>query len=90
MSDRLRIEGGIYGGDQESSFMNATLQAVGMTHGGSPVLDMSIAVHVDVPQEVAHNEEKLHDYLQRLFRPLLDDNKNVSVEIQTGPYGDGE
>jgi len=93
MSERLRIEGGINGSAQESAFMNATLQAVGPIKDGEgnyaePVLDMSIAVHVQVPEPFARDEAALHDYLRKLFGRLVREHPNVEIEIQTGPYGD--
>jgi hypothetical protein len=94
MSERLLIEGGITGSAQEGSFMNATLQAVGPIKDDEgkyvdPVLDMSIAVHVAVPEPFARDEADLHRYLRDLFGRLVREHPNIEIQIQTGPYGDG-
>jgi hypothetical protein len=83
-SKRLVITTGICGADQESSFMNATLQSAGKGEDGKFALDFSIATHVDVPADI-NTEEDLRDYLHHLFS---DAHETVSFEIQIGPFGD--
>ena len=86
----LTITSGVSGDDQESSFMNATLQ-----HAGDLGLEFSIAVHVNVPADVK-DELDLHYYLRDLFAEAIHHTNSIygrdtlSVEIQLGPAGDGE
>lgn len=84
-SGRLQITLGIPGADQEGGFMNATLQST----GNKPELDFSIAIHVEVPSHVV-TEEELADYLGGMFQQVVHEHPELHVEMQIGPYGDGE
>jgi hypothetical protein len=80
----LTIETGICGNDQESSFMNATLQA----HGD---LEFSIATYVvSIPPDI-QTEKQLRAYLEYVFGGLFMDRRlgepGVRFEIQIGPAG---
>lgn len=82
-SQRLKITGGICGDAQEGEFMNATLQGTGKDD-----LEFSVAVHVEIPDEI-DTEQKLADYLGRIFGDVVHQRPELHVEIQLGPYGDG-
>lgn len=83
-SGRLQITLGICGDAQEGGFMNATLQGTGKDD-----LEFSIAVHVEVPDGV-DTEEKLADYLGGIFGQIVHDHPELHVEMQIGPFGNGE
>lgn len=76
----LEIRTGIPASEQESSFMNATLQ----TRGD---LAFSIAVHVRPPDTALVSEYLLANYLEGLFNGLLRsrDGDRVEIEIEIGP-----
>ena len=84
-SERLKITLGVPGDDQESSFMNATLQWT----ANDPELAFSIAVNVGVPADVV-NEEQLATYLGGIFGDVVHEHPEVHVEIQLGPMEDEE
>lgn len=77
----LSIETGICGDEQESSFMNATLQS----HEG---LEFSIATHIDVPPDIK-TEEDLARHLDWVCRDVLERLCGISFEVQIGPAGSG-
>ena len=87
-SEHLWITTGVPGDDQESSFMNATLQS---TSG----LEFSVAVHIGVPGDM-DTEEKLRRYLHDVFQTAIEVTEKkfgvatLNVEIQIGPTGSGE
>lgn len=86
-SDQLWITTGVPGNDQESNFMNATLQTFGD-------LEFSVAVHVGMPGNISSQDE-LRDYLSELFgEAIRHTNKHfgpnpLNVEILIGPAGNG-
>ena len=84
----LRIETGVYGDWQESSFANGTLQGVdgpGKDDIGS--LEFTVQTHVGVPAEV-RTQEQLAEYLEKTFQAFVDLDLCVSFHIQLGPAGD--
>lgn len=81
---RCEIALGIPGDAQESDFMNATLQPTGKGN-----LEFSVSVLIEVPEEI-ETEMELAEYLWSLFEPFTRRNRDVSVQIQLGPQGDGE
>ena len=81
---RLMLTLGVLGRDQEGSFMNATLQST----ENEPSLAFSIAVHVEVPDEVT-TEEGLAEYLGGIFGQIRHDHPELHVEIQIGPREGG-
>lgn len=78
-NERLKITLGISGADQESSFMNATLQDT----ANDPNLDFSIATHVEVPADIT-TEDDLAQYLGGIFGDIIDKHAGVHIEIQLG------
>jgi len=84
-SERLRIFMGICGDDQESSFMNATLQST----DNDPNLEFSISTHVEIPAFV-RSEESLAGWLGSIFGDVIHEHPELHFEIQIGPEGDGE
>lgn len=84
-SPRFKIFMGIPGDDQESSFMNATLQQ----SSGEPTLEFSIATHLDVPKYV-RSEDSLANWLNMVFGDFVHEHPEVEIEIQIGPEGSGE
>lgn len=73
----LEFELGVLASDQESAFMNATLQPA---PGG---IAFSVAVYVDVPAEWT-GEEAVAEYLRGLLSELAG-RPNVQVQVQIGP-----
>lgn len=84
-SERFQIHMGICGDDQESSFMNATLQRT----DNDPDLEFSISTHVEIPAFI-RSEEALAGWLGMIFGDFLYERPEVHIEIQLGPAGDGE
>lgn len=74
MSMEIRTD--IPGDEQESGFMNATLQQ------GPPGYEFSIAVYIDVPPEV-NDQATLSDFLWRLLGPLSTE-PHVRIEVEMG------
>lgn len=87
-SEQLWITDGVSGGEQEGSFMNATLQ-------GSEGVSFSIAVHVGLPASV-RTEAQVHRFLKDVFLDAIEHTdklygqSTLNVEIQIGPTDDGE
>lgn len=89
----IEIETGIPGTEQESSFINATIQTHGEDRDGYGGIDFSIATKVTVPDSVK-NEADLARYLEWVLG-LMDDavpaeypwweGPSVSFEVQIGP-----
>ena len=73
--NEIEIREGIPASEQESSFMNATLQSAGD-------FAFSVATHVDVPERFAVDEKRLAAYLHATFPTLP---PNVKIEIELGP-----
>jgi hypothetical protein len=96
-SEHLWITTGVPGDDQESSFMNATLQSTSGPGKGDlgDDLEFSIAVHVGVPGDV-DTEEKLRRYLHDVFQTAIEVTEEkfgvatLNVVIEIGPAGSGE
>lgn len=85
ISDRLQIETGIPGDDQESAFMNGTLQML-TEHN----LAFTVQTFVEAPAQVS-DEQQLRAYLVELFRRVAAAEPALSFDIQTGPnYPDGD
>lgn len=84
-SERLQIHMGICGDEQESSFMNATLQRT----GNDPALEFSIATHVEIPALV-RSEESLAGWLGLIFDDFVHEHPEVRIEIQLGSTGDSQ
>jgi len=86
ISENLWITTGVTGNDQESSFMNATLQSL---HDVG--LEFSVAVHVGCGSEI-RTQGDLFNHLREIFLPITEQNEQypIAVEIQLGPAGDGE
>ena len=61
-SERLDIEDGWSGNQQEAEFMNATLQSTAT----DPDMEFSVAVHVEIPARI-DSEAKLFGYLYGVF-----------------------
>lgn len=83
----VEIETGICGNDQESSFMNSTLQQ----HGE---LEFSVGTTVVVPESVK-TEEDLRLYLLDVLGDAVIHTRwvlhnRLRFEVQIGPAGDGE
>lgn len=85
VSERLEIESGWTGDEQETSFTNATLQSTGM----DPDMEFSVAVHVECPAGVV-TEGELFEYLHGLFSEVVHQFPRLHVEIKLGPAGAGE
>jgi hypothetical protein len=85
VTERLDIEGGWTGNEQEAEFTNATLQSTGM----DPDMEFSIAVHVECPAGVV-TEGELFSYLHGLFGQVVQVFPSLHVEIKLGPAGAGE
>lgn len=79
----IEVERDICGDDQESSFMNATLQS------GPPGFEFSIAMVVDVPLIGVYDQDTLDTYLRDVFHTIAG-NPRVHICIQMGKEGDGE
>ena len=84
-SERLKITLGLTADDQESNFMNATLQYT----ANDPELAFSIAVHIEVPVDVV-DEDRLATYLGDIFDDIVHKHPEVHVEIQVGPMEEPE
>lgn len=78
----LWIEDGISAGDQESSFMNATLQDV-----ADYDLSFSVATHIGIPADVT-DEERLRNYLAMILQRVTDLGLGIAFEVQLGPTYD--
>lgn len=81
---RLKIETGIPGEDQQSSFMNATLQET-----ADCSLEFSIATYISVSPSL-RTEEELASLISNVLGPVVAADPRVSFEVQIGPAGDGE
>lgn len=80
---RLKIETGITGNDQESSFMNATLQKAGDR------FEFSIATFISISPSVK-TEEELAALISNVLSPIVAVDPRISFEVQLGLAGDGE
>ncbi len=79
---RLKIEAGIPGNDQESSFTNATLQTI------REDLEFSIATYISVGESVK-TEADLASLISNVLAPIVAEDPRISFEVQLGPYGEG-
>lgn len=84
-SERLKMYLGIPGDEQESDFMNATLQET----ANDPNLEFSIATHVEIPALI-RSERSLAGWLGMIFEDFIHEHPEVHIEIQIGPAGNGE
>lgn len=84
LSESLWIDTGIPGAEQESNFMNATLQKLRDEN-----VDFSVACHIGVGAEVK-TEEQLFDYLADLLGRVTEAFPDLNFEVQIGPYGEGD
>lgn len=77
---RLYIETGISGGEQESNWMNGTLQ------GNYETTEFTVHTYIDVPPDVlAEGEQETAQFLCRVLRDL--DLTGVRFEIRVGRGG---
>lgn len=80
----LWITTGVPGDDQESSFMNATLQQAGDKWS----IEFSVACHIGIPAGPAeHDEDALADYLRDVLERVHIVAPELNWEIQIGPEG---
>jgi hypothetical protein len=93
--DRVQIRTGRSAGEQESSFMNATLQNV----GGDDGIAFSIATFVEVPAELVNTGldpegRGVAEYLRGLFwlldRHAAAEGFSVRFEIEVGREDDAD
>lgn len=77
--DHVTITTGIPANEQESSFMNATLQQAGNEHS------FSIATHVKVPDHICNQgEAAIRDYLMDILGKAALTDRNLTFEVQLG------
>jgi hypothetical protein len=74
----ISITQDIPGEEQETSFMNATLQE------GPPGFDFSVALHLDVPLIGVYDQESLASWITHKLAPISHDSR-VHIEVQMGP-----
>jgi hypothetical protein len=79
-SERLDIEDGWTGNEQQASFANATLQST----GNDPNMEFSVAVHVEIPASIK-SQDQLFGYLHGLFGQVVQVFPSLHVEIKLGP-----
>lgn len=83
---QIEIETGWTGNEQESSFMNATLQS---TPGWA--LEFSVATHIDLTGMYADwNETNLRAVLDNVLSRAAKDVPEIRFEVKLGPSGDGQ
>ena len=79
----VSIESGISSGEQESSFMNATLQSAGVTFA------ISVATNVDIPDYVlSKGEAAIAGYLEDLLSRAATLVPGLSFDVKVGPEDD--
>lgn len=79
----MKIETGIDEGQQESSFMNATLQDAGKNTG----LAMSISTTMDIPDHIAaQGEERIAAYISFTLKQF--ESHGLKFHVQLGPARD--
>lgn len=73
----LRITTDVSGGEQEDTFMNATLQG---TRDGK--FDFSIATYIEIPDEVAaRGEEAIATHIDNVLGDRLGDGVEFDVQV---------
>ena len=79
MSMLLQVDEGIPGDEQESSFMNATLQSAG------DLVDFSVSTSIDVPEQIsAQGESAVKGYIEDVLRAACLAHPALSFQVQVG------
>jgi hypothetical protein len=81
----VKFEGGIAGDDQQSSFMNATLQ-----HAGTD-FEFSVATNLEIPSIVlAEGKEAITSFIKSTLRRASTVAPGLAFDVQFGPAGSSE